>query len=212
VEEVIRWTEEKGIHLVCDEVYALSVFGAEPFVGCATLRPDLGSHMHVIWAFSKDFGASGLRCGVLVSENEAVNRAVDALAYWACCSGDTQHLLGEMIADQSWVESYVSGMRSLLREAHASCTASLAAAGIPSTPAAAGFFLLCDMRGFLSEPTWEAEAALWRRILDQANVNFTPGSACHCAEPGFMRLCYAGEPIATIRAGLARVGEVLQGG
>jgi aspartate/methionine/tyrosine aminotransferase len=105
VEEVLRWGEAAGIHVVVDEIYALSVFGPRPFVSCASLRLSLGDRIHVVWAFSKDFAASGLRCGVLVSENEAVLAAADALAEWACCSGDTQFLLGEMITDDVWSTS-----------------------------------------------------------------------------------------------------------
>ncbi|CAN0197204.1 unnamed protein product, partial [Laminaria digitata] len=37
----------------------------------------------------------------------------------------------------------------------------------------------------------EAEATLWRQILDRTGVNLTPGDAFHCAEPGWFRLCFA---------------------
>ena len=96
--ELLAWAERRGIHIVFDEVYALSVFGDTPFVSAASLRPNLGSSAHVVWAFSKDFGASGLRCGVLVSENEALVSAVDQLAYWSACSGHTQFLLSQFVA------------------------------------------------------------------------------------------------------------------
>ena len=95
--------------------------------------------------FSKDFGASGLRCGVLVSENEAVNNAVDALAYWACCSGHTQYLLGETISDDAWVDAYVGTMKGLLRDAHARIAVALDAGGIRHLPADSGFFVLLDL-------------------------------------------------------------------
>ena len=71
----------------------------------------------------------------------------------------------------------------------------MAAAGVGHIPAAAGVFLLADFRRFLDEPTWEAEDRLWRRILDGANVNLTPGSACRNPEPGFLRMCFATEPV-----------------
>jgi aspartate/methionine/tyrosine aminotransferase len=69
--ECLRFCQEKDIHLISDEIYALSVFDAldhteaAPFesvlsldlelVGC-----DLG-RVHTIWSMSKDFGCSGLR-------------------------------------------------------------------------------------------------------------------------------------------------------
>ena len=211
VEEVLRWGEAAGIHVVVDEIYALSVFGPRPFVSCASLRPSLGDRIHVVWAFSKDFAASGLRCGVLVSENEAVLAAVDALAEWACCSGDTQFLLGEMIADDVWVDAYVAGMRERLGAAYRAVAAALEAERIPYLPAEAGFFLLIDVRSFMAEPTWDAERTLWRRLLDEINVNLTPGAACRIAEPGFMRLCFASVPSDTAVHAVGRMGAVLRG-
>ncbi len=59
------------------------------------------------------------------------------------------------------------------------------------------------------ENSWEAEDALWRSLLESANVNLTPGSACRVGEPGFMRLCFAGAPTDAVVAGIERIGRVL---
>jgi aspartate/methionine/tyrosine aminotransferase len=209
ISEVLAWAESRGLHVVFDEIYALSVFGARAFTSCATLLPSLGERVHIVWAFSKDFGASGLRCGVLISENRAVNAAVDAFAYWACCSGHTQYLLGEMISDETWVDGYIGTMQDLLRNAYGSLIGLLDAGGIPHVSAEAGVFALLDLRSYLTEPTWEAERTLWLRILDEANINLTPGAACHVGEPGFMRLCYAGLPVETVETGVDRLVRAL---
>ncbi len=209
ISRVLAWADDRDLHVVFDEIYALSVFGERIFTSCAELLPSLGERIHIVWAFSKDFGASGLRCGVLVSENPAVNTAVDALAYWACCSGHTQYLLGEMISDETWVDSYIGSMRELLRGAHARLAGALDAGGIHHVPAEAGVFVLLDLRPHLAAPTWEAEHALWLTILEQARVNLTPGAACHVGEPGFFRLCYAGLPTGTVEAGVRRIVRLL---
>ena len=209
VEEILSWAESAGIHVVFDEIYALSVFGDRPFTSCARLRNRLGDSVHIIWAFSKDFGASGLRCGVLVSENQDLLKAVDALAQWTCVSGHTQYLLGEAVSDEAWVDSYVEDVRATLGTAYQTVTAALEDHAIPYLPAAAGFFLLCDLRQYLPEPSWQAEHALWRRLLEEANVNLTPGQACHNAEPGFLRLCFAAMPTDAVVTGVRRLGKVL---
>ncbi len=211
VEQVLGWARDARIHVVLDEIYALSVHGESEFTSGARLTEELGDSVHVVWAFSKDFGASGLRCGVLVSENQELLKAVDGLAYWACCSGHTQRLLGAMIADDAWVDDYLARSRAALGESYRATTAALDREGIPYLPAAAGFFLMCDFRGFLEEPTWEAEDALWRRLLEEANVNLTPGKACRCPEPGWLRLCFASRPAETVVAGIRRVGALLAG-
>lgn len=209
LEGILRFCERAGIHVVFDEIYALSVYGTTPFRSVATLRPSLGDHVHIVWAFSKDFAASGLRCGTLVSENLDVMAAVDALSYWACVSGDTQFMLGEMISDDAWVDVYIKTMQARLGDAYRSITWCLDAEGIPYLPAEAGFFLLVDLRRYLNEPTWAAEDTLWRRLLEDANVNLTPGSACRIGEPGFMRLCFAGASLEAGAKGVERMARVL---
>jgi len=209
IEMVMGWTERRGIHLVLDEVYALSIHGDTPFLSGAAVRPQLGDHVHLVWAFSKDFGSSGLRCGVLITENEDVMQSVDALAYWSVVSGDTQHILGEMITDTPWVDDYLAAMRQGLSESYATVTTALDEEGIGYVPAKGAYFFLCDLRGYLDEATWEAEDALWRRILAEANVNLTPGSVGRNREPGFMRLCFATEPKETVVTAVRRLGKVL---
>ena len=207
---LLVWGERAGVHVVLDEVYALSVFGDRQFTSCARVVPALGERVHVVWAFSKDFAASGLRCGVLVSENAAVMRAVESLADWACCSGDTQHVLGAMIADDTWADGYVATMRVRLGVAYRRVAAALDEQGIAFLPSEAGFFLLADLRAFLPEPTWAGERALWRRLLDETGVNLTPGSACRAAEPGFMRLCFAGVPTDAAVHAVRAIGRALR--
>ncbi len=206
---VYDWAVDKGIHVVFDEIYALTAFGERPFRSIASVRPSLGENAHIVWAFSKDFGASGLRCGVLVSENEAVVRAVDQLAYWGACSGHSQQLLSAFVNDADAVDAFVSDMRDDLRLTYRRLTTKLDEAGIRYLEADACFFLLCDLRDRLEAPTFEAEHTLWRRLLDEAAVNLTPGRACRIPEPGFFRLCYAGIDDQALDVALDRIRTVL---
>jgi aspartate/methionine/tyrosine aminotransferase len=209
IEQVLAWADNHDLHVVFDEIYALSVFGQRSFTSCAELRHPLGERVHIVWAFSKDFGASGLRCGVLISENRAVNAAVDALAYWACCSGHTQYLLGDLISDEAWLDLFIGSMRESLCGAYDRVTAMLDDGGILYVPAEAGVFVLLDLRPFLTAPTWEAEHDLWLAMLEQARVNLTPGAACRVGEPGFFRLCYAAQPIETVEVAVDRIVGLL---
>ncbi len=210
VQRVMRWAERAGIHLVMDEIYALSVYGSREFVSAASFGP-LGDAVHIVWAFSKDFAASGLRAGVLVSENAEVLRAVDELAYWGCCSGDAQYLLTQMISDDAWVDAFVRTNQGRLGEASRRVTRALDDLGLPYVQPEAGFFLLVDLRRYLEEPSFAAEHRLFRRLLEEANINLTPGAACRVAEPGFMRLCFASVTMDGVTAAIARMGRVLRG-
>ncbi|MEM7543524.1 MAG: aminotransferase class I/II-fold pyridoxal phosphate-dependent enzyme, partial [Pseudomonadota bacterium] len=66
-----------------------------------------------------------------------------------------------------------------------------------------------DLRAYLGAPTWEAERALWQCLVEQANVNLTPGEACRINEPGFFRLCYAAAENEAVGAAVARIERVL---
>ena len=61
LDQVLDWAEGNDLHLVLDELFALSVFGEAAFVSGAGRRPGLGDRTHLVWAFSKVFAASGLR-------------------------------------------------------------------------------------------------------------------------------------------------------
>ncbi|NND03360.1 MAG: aminotransferase class I/II-fold pyridoxal phosphate-dependent enzyme [Acidimicrobiia bacterium] len=210
VHEILAWAHKRGIHVVLDEIYALSVFGDADFTSGAFLRPDMGELLHIVWAFSKDFGMSGLRCGVLFTENAAVHQAVDMLSYWAAVSGDTQSLLMQMLADDEWVDSFVTENRRRLRSAYAQVTAVLDEYGVEYMPADAAFFFLVDVRPLMEEVSWEAEDALWRRLLAEERINLTPGTACRNGEPGFMRLVFSSTPTDALVEGARRLGRFAQ--
>lgn len=64
------FAEKHNLHLISDEIYALSVFDtpdnpSTPFVSLLSIDPaEVGcdpSRLHVIYGASKDFGANGLR-------------------------------------------------------------------------------------------------------------------------------------------------------
>jgi 1-aminocyclopropane-1-carboxylate synthase len=210
IREAVTWARSVGIHIVMNEVYALSILGAASFVPSGRIvDPDQGD-IHFVWAFSKDFAMSGMRCGVLTTANRDVRAAVTNLAYWSLVSGDTQHFLGSLLRDTEWVDTYIAAMQSRLTASYTATTAALEAAKISYIPAEAGMFVLLDMREFLDEPTWDAEHELWSTIFDGANVNLTPGSACHIDEPGFMRLCFAVASADTVVAAIERIYRVLR--
>lgn len=204
--EVIEWAESNNIHIVVDEIYALSVFGDAKFVSAARLRADLGDHVHIAWAFSKDFAMSGLRAGVLFSENPAVIEAINGLAYWAAVSGDTQSLLQQMLSDADWVDHYIAENQRRLKAAYQAVTRELDRHGVPYFPADAGFFLVVDLRAILDEQSWAAEDRLWQQMVDELSINITPGSACHNGEPGLVRLVFTSVPTEAAVVGAKRLG------
>jgi len=71
------------------------------------------------------------------------------------------------------------------------------------------FFVLVDLRQFLRKPTFEEEMVLWRKLVDECNVVFTPGCSMHCDEPGWYRCCYAAYDTQSVEAALERTAKYL---
>jgi 1-aminocyclopropane-1-carboxylate synthase len=90
----------------------------------------------------------------------------------------------------------------------------LTAAGIPFTPAVAGMFVWLDLGAAAfgnhsTAATWEDEAALWQRLMEGHRVVLTPGGACHAAEPGFFRMCFAWPHPDSLPVAVARIAAAL---
>lgn len=72
----------RRMHLVVDEIYALSHFGDEPFSSVLAIEDDeeagvdVKQMVHGIYGLSKDFDMGGVRMGFLISRNTAF---VDAI-------------------------------------------------------------------------------------------------------------------------------------
>lgn len=197
VRAAIAWARERpDVHVVVDEIYALSVFSdATPFVSavelCATEGGGLGDRVHVLWGFSKDFCASGLRTGMLYSQNAALLAALDNAAYFMTVSHDTQDALAALISDDAWLREFFAANRTNLRDAHELVRSSLTRSRIPVAPATSGMFVWLSLAEFLAEDTFEAERRLSRELFDEARLVLTPGEAMHAAAPGQYRMCYA---------------------
>lgn len=211
VHTVIRWARAKRIPVVVNEIYGLSTLGDARFHSAASLGYADADDVHFLWAASKDLSASGLRCGVLVTRHEPVKSVLRQLGYFHGVSGDTQHLLVTMLEDEDWVDRYLTALHDRLLEAAECARRPLAAAHVATFRHDAGMFFLADLRPHLDEPTWAAENRLWRRLIDEAEVNLTPGSACRNGEPGLFRVCYASQAVDVVEASMTRVAATLEG-
>jgi len=259
LQQLADWVRsEPGLHLVSDEIYALSIYGhrlpsdeqveaeaqqpavlraakrawgglrdalllpsgsdqpaaASPFVSLlsvldsSSMRSD-GARFHVLYAFSKDFGLSGFRCGMVVTENRAVRRGYDQLSQFNGLSTDVAHYFYLLLSDRSALARYVDGMQAGLAAAAAEMGRELRGAGVPFVRGAGGVFLWLDLTAHLDEPTAAAETRLYKAILAECNVNLTPGTAFHSPQPGWFRFIFTASPVATMQVAVRRIAALL---
>ena len=155
---MLRWAVGRGVHLVSDEIYALTVHtGAESFkstlrvahdmVGAGELAAaEVDTHLHLLWGLSKDFGGSGLRLGVLWSRNAQFKQVMGALSPFIQTSNLLQHAVAEMLTDHAWADGWIRDNQRMLGESYAAFSDALRGAGIPFAEATSAMFVWIDLR------------------------------------------------------------------
>ena len=220
VREMIVWAVENRIHFVSDEIYALSVHGDAQFVSAFTLAAELISsgrlveqqvhtYVHIMYGLSKDWCASGLRVGILISKNARLHMAMSSVAPLAMLSNHTQHALTQMLSDELWVDVFLADTNRKLKDSYDAISNALIDSAISFTPAHAGMFVWLDLREFMRDKSWKAENDLFDFIYKECKVVLTPGQACHAGEPGYARMCFAAVPMQAALEAIGRMKAVL---
>lgn len=135
---LMRFCETNELHLISDEVYALSTYRLDdgqdvPFTSVLSvdsrelIHPD---RLHVLYGMSKDFAAAGLRLGSLISRNTGLLRAVTCNMRFHNPSGVSIAIGTALLADRQFVASFIETSRARLRDSRLYTAGVLDAAGI----------------------------------------------------------------------------------
>ncbi|KAM0055273.1 putative 1-aminocyclopropane-1-carboxylate synthase [Helianthus debilis subsp. tardiflorus] len=209
---LVNFISSRNIHLVSDEIYSGTVFSSPSFISIMEVlknknltNTDIAKRVHIVYSLSKDLGLPGFRIGAIYSNDERVVSAATKMSSFGLVSSQTQHLLSEILSDQNFTKTYLSENRRRLKERHEMLVSGLKKSGIGCLPSNSGLFCWVDMRHLLSSNTFEGEMELWKMIVYQVGLNISPGSSCHCSEPGWFRACFANMSEQTLDHAMQRV-------
>eukprot|EP01026_Neomeris_dumetosa_P024359 TRINITY_DN2031_c0_g1_i4.p1 TRINITY_DN2031_c0_g1~~TRINITY_DN2031_c0_g1_i4.p1 ORF type:complete len:375 (-),score=26.49 TRINITY_DN2031_c0_g1_i4:446-1483(-) len=120
--ELVRWCCDKKIHLISDEIYANSVF--DPSAEFKSIAWIMQKHqaefencvdlVHVVFGFSKDWCASGLRVGCLWTQNQQLLAVMGNINYFALVPNMVQYQLAKVLEDEEFVDKFLNTNRSAL--------------------------------------------------------------------------------------------------
>ncbi|XP_071706342.1 1-aminocyclopropane-1-carboxylate synthase 3-like [Rutidosis leptorrhynchoides] len=212
LELLVEFISTKNIHLISDEIYSGTVFCNPGFISIMEIlknknlmNTDVVKQVHIVYSLSKDLGLPGFRIGAIYSNNDIVVSTATKMSSFGLISSQTQYLLSKILSDKKFTRNYLSENRKRLRQRHEMLEKALQKAGIRSLKSNAGLFSWVDMRGLLKSQSFEGEMELWKKIVYEVGLNISPGSSCHCSEPGWFRVCFANMSHDTLKLAMQRL-------
>ncbi|KAB8268857.1 pyridoxal phosphate-dependent transferase [Aspergillus minisclerotigenes] len=211
LEQCMAFCQRRNIHLVSDEVFALSSFTSpdftnpEPFVSCLSIDPSRAGcdpqRIHVVWSMSKDLSASGVRLGCVITRNRPLRDVVGLVASVHVSVLST--VFAKEVLASTQLPKLLTLSASRLAEAYSTLTTAFKATGIEYFPSYATVFVLARLAP--NTTTWEDEMLALRAYM-QAGVAVVPGRAYHMPEgqKGWMRVTFA-VPNADLAEGIRRI-------
>jgi len=198
----IRFVNKYKLHLISDEIYALSQFkdtidGKKAnFISVTSLDLPDPSRVHVIWGLSKDFCMNGFRIGAIMSRSLPIISALKSYSMFCCIPGSYDTMLENLLDSDEWIDSFVSLNQKRLAENYEKITDSLKKHNIKYVDANSAYFMWIDLREQVkkvfpnSKSAADAEIQFWEHLLSNG-VYIAPSAAFYASEPGYFRICFA---------------------
>ena len=196
MEFMMNWALDKGLHVVSDEIYALSTFPGYQTTSAADIMreksPDsetyLGDRVHVVAGLSKDWGMSGFRVGSLFTHNAQLLTAIDTIGYYQSVSRYTQFALTGVFSDHDFVSWYIEENRRRLYETYQALKDALDLIQVPLFPSQGAIFAWADFSSYILDG--QSEKELWMELFNDAKIALTSGESCIASKPGMFRIVY----------------------
>lgn len=223
LEAIADWCIEKNIHLIVNEIYALSMINT----GHPSIVADYSDHrifssiipiinkknspyLHQWYALSKDLGISGMRIGMVYSLNQAFLTAFNNLNLPHMVSNHTQWLMENVLSDENFMRSYLNEQQEALTSGYVVAINTLKKLNIPYVPSYGSLFIWADFSMFLTEETIVAETFFWEQLYLNTGILMTPGLGFGHTKRGMFRIVYTCFDAPALQVAMERLENYLK--
>ncbi|KAJ5312481.1 hypothetical protein N7508_003311 [Penicillium antarcticum] len=225
--KMMHLCQKYNMHLISDEIYALSVWentvdehGHPPVVFESALSIDLNGIIdprlvHVLWGMSKDFGANGLRLGVIISQsNNVLHEALKGISLYSYASGVSDYLTSLLLEDFDFTDQYIRLNQEKLSESYACAVQYIRNHDIEYAQGCnAAFFLWVNLGGkycqLHPEESIEDIGDKVMQVLLKRKVFLASGDLFGSEHPGWFRIVFS-QPREYLMEALRRVTDALK--
>jgi aspartate aminotransferase len=205
-----RWAAEKGIWVICDEIYEHLVYGDAKHVSMPVVAPEIADRCIVVNGVAKTYAMTGWRVGWMIGPKDVIKAATNLQSHLTSnvCNVAQQAALTAVTGSLD----AVADMRTAFDRRRQLMVGLLDAIPGVSCPTPEGaFYAYPSVTGMIGKsfggvrPASSGELATL--ILDKVEVAVVPGEAF--GTPGYFRLSYAlsDEDLVT---GVNRMAEFLK--
>lgn len=205
LDAIAQWCIDHRVHLLVNELYALSLIDTRhPQIrsdyqqqqAFESVLPIIArrqsDYLHWWYSFSKDLGISGFRMGLIHTRNRSFIDALKIINAPHQVSNHSQWLLGQLLADQAFLDDWLIRSRQALSAAYARVVSMLKGLNIPYAPARGSLFVWCRLDRCMTDETPEAELLAWRKLHREAGIILTPGQGFGHPQSGWFRIVISG--------------------
>ena len=204
---LMRLCEKYKVHLVSDEIYALSTFRNQvdsepqsvPFVSVLSIDPQGiidPARVHVVWGMSKDFGANGMRLGCVISQyNGSLHSALVQPALYSVPSGMSDHAAANILDDEAFTERYIKENQRKLSEHHKIAATWARENIIEYKPGVnAAFFVWVNLGEAYRSRHPDLKIGDVMQLMLKQKVWLASGVEIGAEEPGWFRIVFSHQP------------------
>ncbi len=192
LKKIAKWCEKNEVHLIVNELYALSMINGHEHASFAKIMKNRKSDfLHMIYGLSKDFGISGFRVGLFHSYNKSVLSAYRNLNAPSMVSNVTQYIVSEVFSDEGFIQKYIKVNQKKISVTYNIVSKTLTRLGINHVSAHGSLFVWLDLSPFLTKPTKKAEHKFWLKLYKETGILLTPANGFGNSKRGQYRLVHS---------------------